>query len=114
MSQEIAELPLLISADGVKIPFRPVPGTPKGKIRWREVKVAILARLGHRLTRAGKRITQLYQRRVVAVLDDIHQFQAHLTLETHRQDITQADQVIWISDGAPGFWGIFERCFAQR
>ena len=113
MSQEMTELPLLISADGVKIPFRPMPGTPKGKIRWREVKVAILARLGHRFTRAGKRITQLYHRRVVAVLDDIHQFQAHLTLETHRQAITHATQVIWISDGAPGFWGIFERCFAQ-
>ncbi len=113
MSQEIAELPLLISADGVKIPFRPTPGTPKGKIRWREVKIAILARFGERLTRAGKRVTQLYQRRVVAILDDIHRFQAHLTLETHRQAITQAAQVVWISDGAPGFWGIFERCFAH-
>lgn len=113
LSEEIAELPLLISADGVKIPFRPRPGTPKGKIRWREVKVAILARLGHRFTRAGKRITQLYHRRVVAVLDDIHHFQAHLMLETHRQGLDQAAHVIWISDGAPGFWGIFERCFAQ-
>ncbi len=113
LSQEVAELPLLIAVDGVKIPFRPTPGTPKGKIRWREVKVAILARFGPRLTRTGKRITQLYHRRVVAVLDDIHQFQAHLTLETYRQGITQAPQVIWLSDGAPGFWRLFERCFAH-
>ena len=39
-------LPLLIGADGVMVPFRPEKGSPKGGIRWREVKVAIVARLG--------------------------------------------------------------------
>lgn len=73
---ELAELPLVIAADGVKIPFRPNLGTPRVKLRWREVKVAILARLGDKLTRTGKQLPQLYQRRVVAVLDDIHAFEA--------------------------------------
>ena len=42
----LAALPLLIAADGVTVSFRPQPQTPKGKILWREVKVALLARLG--------------------------------------------------------------------
>jgi len=33
----------VIGADGVMVPLRPQPGTPSGKTRWREVKVAILA-----------------------------------------------------------------------
>ena len=61
-------LPLLIGADGVMAPFRPKAGTPQGKTVWREVKVGILARLGERITKAGERVPQLTQRRLVAVL----------------------------------------------
>lgn len=39
-------LPLIIAADGVIVPFRPQPKTTTGRIVWREVKVAIFARLG--------------------------------------------------------------------
>ncbi len=53
-------LPLVVGGDGVMVPFRPQPGTGKGKTCWREVKVAILARLGERLTHQGKRVSCLY------------------------------------------------------
>ncbi|KAI9131671.1 hypothetical protein ON05_029260 [Acaryochloris sp. CCMEE 5410] len=59
ISEVLSALPLAIAADGVMVPFRPTPKTPKGKIQWREVKVAILARLGTRLTRA-KRVSPNY------------------------------------------------------
>lgn len=36
------------------VPFRPTPKTAKGKVQWREVKVAILARLGTQVTRAKR------------------------------------------------------------
>src|SRR5207302_1628220 len=55
-------LPLVIGADGVMVPVRPHPRTAKGKSRWREIKVAILARLGARLTREATRVTRLWQR----------------------------------------------------
>jgi hypothetical protein len=42
-------------------PFRPQEGTPKGKTRWREVKVGILARLGRRRTRRGESVGRIYQ-----------------------------------------------------
>jgi hypothetical protein len=71
LAAELAAAPLVIGADGVMVPFRPSPGTPKGKTRWREIKVAILARLGERLTRQGQRVTRLCQRRLVAVLGSI-------------------------------------------
>ena len=57
LSDEVAALPLLMSADGVTIPFRPNLAIPHGKVCWREVKVAILARVGHQLTQSGKWIT---------------------------------------------------------
>ena len=59
----LAALPLVMGADGVMVPFRPHPGTPTGKTRGREIKVAILARLGERLTRHGQRVPRLCQRR---------------------------------------------------
>ncbi|WP_200282888.1 hypothetical protein [Rhabdochromatium marinum] len=55
LAASLQALPLVIGADGVMVPFRPTPGTAKGPTRWREIKVAILARLGERLTRRGKR-----------------------------------------------------------
>jgi hypothetical protein len=60
---ELEALPLVLGADGVMVPFRPHPRTAKGKTRWREIKVALLARLGARLTHQGTRVTRLCQRR---------------------------------------------------
>jgi hypothetical protein len=62
-----AALPLALGADGVMVPLRPDAGAPRGKIRWREVKVGVLARLGQHRTRTGQRVTRLQQRRLVAV-----------------------------------------------
>jgi hypothetical protein len=93
-------------------PFRPQEGTPKGKTRWREVKVGILARLGRRRTRRGESVTRLEQRRVVGVLGDTAALQARLWLEARRQAITSSPTVVWISDGARGLWNIFAARFA--
>jgi hypothetical protein len=111
LAAELAALPLVIGADGVMAPFRPQPGTPKGKTRWREIKVAILARLGERLTRHGKRVTRLCQRRLVAVLGTIDDLTPRLWLEAVRQGVSTAVQVVWLSDGGRGFWTVFQRCF---
>lgn len=108
---ELKELPLVIGADGVMVPFRPQPGSPKGKVRWREIKVAILARLGTRLNRRGKRVMVLYQRRLVAVLGTIDELSPRLWLEALRQQVHTAVRVVWLSDGGSGFWTVFERCF---
>jgi hypothetical protein len=112
LSAALAALPLLIGADGVSVPFRPQVGSPKGKIVYQEIKVALLVRLGSRLKRSGERVSQLLHRRIVAVRGDIEALQGQLQLETHRQSIEAAPQVAWISDGARGLWGLFERCFA--
>jgi hypothetical protein len=111
LAAELAALPLVIGADGVMVPFRPQPGTPTGKTRWREIKVAILARLGERLTRQGKRVTHLCQRRLVAVLGTIDDLTPRLWLEAVRQGVSTAVPVVWLSDGGRGFWTVFQRCF---
>jgi len=105
-------LPLLIGADGVMAPFRPEAGTPKGKTVWREVKVGILARLGERISKAGKRVPQLAQRRLVAVLGDIEVFSTRLWLESVQQGVLSSPQVVWLSDGGRGFWRLFDERFA--
>jgi hypothetical protein len=103
--------PLLIGADGVMVPFRPESGTPKGKTCWREVKVAILARLGERVNRKGEHSTRLYQRRLVAVLGSINDLSPRLWLEAVRQQVRSAVRVVWLSDGGTGFWSVFQRNF---
>lgn len=113
LTDDIAALPLLMAADGVTVPLRPQPKTPKGQTVWREVKVALLARLNHRLNRQGKSVTRLMQRRLVAVLGDIHTLKPRLELEAIRQGIESAPQVVWLSDGARGFWRLFEAGFAH-
>ena len=109
----LADLPLVIAADGVSVPFRPQTGTAKGKIRFREVKIALLARLQSVQTRSNQFKTRLEQRRLVAVLGDIDALQPRLQLEALRQGITTAAQVVWISDGARGFWRLFEQHLAS-
>jgi len=108
---EVAELPLLIGADGVMVPFRPDGGQPKGRTVWREVKVGILARLGRRVTKAGKPVTQLVRRRLVAVRGDIDALQPRLWIESVRQGILTTKTVVWLSDGGRGFWRLFRDQF---
>ena len=108
-----AALRLAIAADGVMVPFRPTPKTPKGKIQWREIKVGLLVRLGYRITRAGKQVTRLYHRRLVAVLGDIDRFIPRIQLEAQLQSYQSAPQVIWLSDGGRGFWRVYRQCFAN-
>ncbi|MEO1403365.1 MAG: ISKra4 family transposase [Cyanobacteria bacterium J06635_1] len=113
LAESLAGLPLLVAADGVMVPMRPHPKTPKGKTVWREIKVGVLARLGTRLNRSGESVSQLLQRRVVAVLGNLEQFIPVLTLEAHRQSMESAPKVIWLSDGGRGFWRVYHQCFAH-
>jgi hypothetical protein len=112
MDPTLMELPLVMAADGVTVPFRAQVGTPKGKIRFQEVKIALLARLRCVPTRSAQPKTRLEQRRLVAVLGNIEALQGRLQLEALRQGITTAPQVVWISDGARGFWRLFQHHFA--
>jgi len=108
---EVAELPLIVGADGVMVPFRPNGGQPKGRAVWREIKVGILARLGTRVTKKGKTVTQLLRRRLVAVRGDIDDFRPLLWIESVRQGILSAKTVVWLSDGGKGFWRLFRERF---
>ena len=114
LDSKLKAMPLLIAADGVTVPFRAQPKTSKGFIVWREVKVALFARLGKHQTQEGKIITRLHQRRLVAVLGDIDDFKPRLQLEAHQQGIDKAPQAAWISDGARGFWRLYRECFSER
>jgi len=107
LEEAISLLPLLMGSDGVMVPFRPSSG--KGSTIWREVKVAVLARLGFR---KKSNAPQLYQRRLVAVLGDVDALRPRLWLEALRQGVLTASQVVWLSDGGTGFWGIYTACFA--
>jgi hypothetical protein len=111
LEEAISMLPLLMGADGVMAPFRPEGG--KGATVWREVKVAVLARLGKRRKRYASESNepQLYQRRLVAVLGDIDSLRPRLWLEALRQGVLTAPQVVWLSDGGVGYWGIYTACF---
>lgn len=113
LDEDLTSLPLAIAADGVMVPFRPPPGSCKGKTKWREVKVAILARLGRRLNRAKADVPQLLHRRLVAVLGDIDQFIPYLQLEARKQSFESAPTVIWLSDGGRGFWRVYRTCFSH-
>jgi hypothetical protein len=108
---EVAAMPLALGADGVMVPFRPEGGQPRGKTAWHEVKVGVLARLGHHRTRTGKVVARLHQRRLVAVLGDIDALQQRLWLAALRQGIRHASQVVWLSDGARGLWRLCEERF---
>jgi hypothetical protein len=100
-----------MGADGVMVPFRPQAKTPAGKTKWREVKVAIFARLGQVRTRAGKLMPRLNRHRVVAVLGDIDDLSELMWLEALKQGLKEAPQVVWLSDGARGLWRLFDERF---
>ncbi len=114
LDASLLTMPLIVAADGVTVPFRPHPKTTTGRIVWPEVKVALLARLGNYQTKTGATRTRLYQRRVVASLGDIDRLKPRLQLEALRQGMTTASQVVWISDGARGFWRLYRECFAPK
>jgi len=107
LEEAISVLPMLMGADGVKVPFR--HGGGKGPTVWREVKVAVLARLGRR---SKSNAPQLYARRLVAVLGSIDVLRPRLWLEALRQGVLTAPQVVWLSDGGVGFWSLYTACFA--
>jgi hypothetical protein len=73
--------------------LRKYGGNPEGKIQWREVKVGIFARLGKPVTRTGKVVNRLYQRRLVAMLGSIDEFAPQFELEALRQGLHSAPQV---------------------
>src|SRR5262249_22713734 len=114
LATALATCPLVLGADGVMVPFRPVAGVPTGKTRWREIKVGVLARLGQHRTRLGQVVTRLHQRRLVAVLGDIEALTPRLWGEALRQGLRHAPQVVWLSDGGRGLWRVFEERFARQ
>jgi hypothetical protein len=111
LAAEVAAMPWALGADGVMVPCRPAGGQPRGKTAWHAVKVGVLARLGRHRTRTGERVARLHQRRLVAVFGDIEALQGRLWLAALRQGIRSAPQVVWLSDGARGLWGLFEEGF---
>ena len=111
MSAEEMAQPLLMGADGVMVPFRRQEKTLQGKTKWREVKVAIFARLVKGQTRDGKAVTRLHHHRVAAVLGDVDELSERMWLEALKQRIEQTPQVVWLSDGGRGFWRLFDERF---
>jgi hypothetical protein len=109
---ERAALPFALGADGGMVPCRPEGGKPRGKLRWRELKVGVLARLGQHRTRTGPIVTRLPQRRLVAVLGDIEMLTPRLGLAALRQGLRSAPQVVWLSEGGRGVWRLFEEQFS--
>lgn len=113
LAAEIAALPVMVGADGVKVPLRPQGGSPRGAVVWREVKVGILARFCHWVRESGEHAFAIKQRRAVAVLGDIEALKPRLQLEALRQNIEQAPRVVWLSDGGGGLWRAFRELFGS-
>lgn len=90
LEQELKRAPLAFSADGVMVPFRPHSEDNRGKTKWREMKVGVLARLERYTTRSGQVVTRLRHRRLVAVLGEIEVFKPRFWLEALRQGIRSA------------------------
>lgn len=111
IDEKVALQPLLMGGDGVMVPFRREKGSAGGRTKWREVKVGILARLGQVRNRSGETTARLHRHRVVAVLGDIDQFAERISLEAFKQGFLDTPQVVWLSDGARGFWRLFEEQF---
>lgn len=108
LAEHLTDAPLAVGADGVMAPIRPQKGTPAGRTIWREIKIGIMTRLTERVNRKGGRVPQLEQRRVVAVMGTVDEFMPALQLEANKQSISQARQIVWLSDGGKGFWRVFE------
>ena len=108
------KLVLAVGADGVMVPFRPQGGNPKGAVRWREVKVGIVAWLQEKTTTSGQRVMRPVQRQVVAVLGNIDDLQPRLWLAAVGQGILRAEKVVWLCDGGRGFWRLFYDQFEEH
>lgn len=113
MSPAELQLTCLMGADGVFAPFRPNGGNPAGKTVWKEVKVGVITRLKQRMNRTGETVTQLVQRKLVAVLGDVSMLAIRLNLESQKQRIDQASTVVWLSDGGKWLWNIYQTYFAE-
>jgi hypothetical protein len=113
IESKLALLPLLIGGDGAMVPFRPNGGSPEGKTVWQEVKVGIVARLGQRITKTGKKVSVLVRRRLVAVLGTIDDFKPRIWLASVKEGILEARIVVWLSDGGRGFWTLFYAQFSR-
>jgi hypothetical protein len=114
LAAALAAAPLLLGAEGVRVPFRPAGGHPRGKTAWHEGKVGVWARLGQHRTRPGQVVTRLAQRRLVAVLGGSEALKTRRWLEARRQGIMHAAQGGWRRDGARGLGRLFEeRCTAS-
>jgi len=109
----ISELPMVIGADGVFVPFRPEKNTPKGKTVWFEVKIGIIARIAKRINSKGKEVSYIARKRLVAILGDINIFKPQLMLLSIKEGIKTAKQIAWISDGGKGFWGVHKDLFSK-
>jgi hypothetical protein len=68
---------------------------------------------GFCLKRSGETVNHLVQRRLVALRGTLNDLQPLLEVEAHRQHLTKAKEVVWISDGARGFWRLFEQRFSS-
>lgn len=109
LSTKVESMTLAVGGDGVMVPFRPQEKSPSGATQWREVKVGIIARLGANFTRSGKPATRLHHRRLVGVLGNIHDLAPRLMVEAVRSGLEDASKVAWLSDGAVGFWNLYEQ-----
>ena len=110
MTEQVKRMAMLIGADGVMVPFRRHEKSPKGKTQWCEVKVGIVARW-QKKTESGKNAARLVQKRVTACRGTIDDFKPRLWLLACEQGLEQASMVVWLSDGARGFWRIFRELF---
>ena len=110
---QIENLPLIVGADGVMVPFRPNGGSPEGKTAWHEVKVGIVARMGRRINKKGKEVSVMVRRRVVAVLGKVDEFEPFLWLLSVKEGIGRCETAVWLSDGGKGFWRIFRERFSE-
>ncbi len=111
---QIENLPLIVGGDGVMVPFRPDGGNPEGKTVWHEVKVGIVARMGKRINKKGKKVSVMVRRRVVAVLGKVDEFKPFLWLLSVKEGIARCQTVVWLSDGGKGFWRIFREKFSKH
>ena len=109
-----AAAPWLRGADGVRVPWRPAGGHPRGNTAWHAIPVGVGARLGRPPTRTGTRVARRPQRRVGAVCGESAALQRRLGLEALRQGIRRAPQGVWRSDGAQGVWPLCAACFARQ
>lgn len=111
MADSIATLRTLMGSDGVLVPFRPNGGKPHGKAVFHEIKIGVITRTKEKITKTGKQVRSLVQRRVVAVLGNSEQLAQRLQMEAHLQRIQDSQQVVWLSDGGKWLWKIVKTYF---